>query len=288
VLLNFLADNPNDVLLLWIEDYVYPKPLTDALVASGLAAYAHTYDRASPATLGEMIDRNERLLIMHDFRGMDVCLRDSPVNPMCEAPAWYHDNNLFLYQTSWKNLEIEDFDCGFDPQETIAPLTQINHYLYTEDAAKMLSDDWYAGTGVNSWEVMQPRLQRCWRQLAARFGYDFSFPNIVVVNFYELGDPMAVVDWLNTQRGQGLPPEGAAYDQPQPPLVVTSPPPPVVTSSPAAAAAPSPEVSAASTEPTSFAPAMRRAPPLVAIAATVCVVAALAAGLAAIEERQRY
>ena len=72
-------------------------------------------------------------------------------------------------------------------------------------AAKLLSDDWYAGTGVNSWEVMQPRLQRCWRQLAARFGYDFSFPNIVVVNYYELGDPMAVVDWLNTQRGQVTP-----------------------------------------------------------------------------------
>ena len=93
---------------------------------------------------------------------------------------------------------------------------------------------------------------------------------------------------LERWRAQGLPPEGAVYTQPQPPLVVTSPPPPVVTSSPPAAAAPSPEVSAASTEPTSFAPAVRRAPPLVAIAATVCVVAALAAGLAAIEERQRY
>ena len=51
-LLTFLADNPNEVLLLYIEDYVWPKPLTDALVATGLAAYAHTYDRANPATLG--------------------------------------------------------------------------------------------------------------------------------------------------------------------------------------------------------------------------------------------
>jgi hypothetical protein len=83
---------------------------------------------------------------------------------------------------------------------------------------KLISDDWYAETGVNEWATMQPRMQSCWEQLAARWGVD-SFPNIVMVNYYEQGDPLAVVDWLNTQRALGLPPAGAVFDMPQPPPV---------------------------------------------------------------------
>ena len=95
---------------------------------------------------------------------------------------------------------------------------------------KLISDDWYAETGVNEWATMQPRMQSCWEQLAARWGVD-SFPNIVMVNYYEQGDPLAVVDWLNTQRALGLPPAGAVFDMPQPPPVPPTmpfpPPPPV-------------------------------------------------------------
>jgi hypothetical protein len=66
----------------------------------------------------------------------------------------------------------------------------------------LISDEWYAGTGVNSWEIMQSRMLQCWRQLAAQLRHSSGFPNLVVVNYYEQGDTMAVVDWLNTQFGQ--------------------------------------------------------------------------------------
>jgi hypothetical protein len=51
-LLDFLADNPHEVLILYIEDRVLPWPLAEALVATGLVAHAHVFNSTHPATLG--------------------------------------------------------------------------------------------------------------------------------------------------------------------------------------------------------------------------------------------
>ena len=62
---DFLVQNPNEVLVLVIEDYVTPQDLAAAFAESGLDGFV--YQRAAHApwpTLREMIDTRERVLVL--------------------------------------------------------------------------------------------------------------------------------------------------------------------------------------------------------------------------------
>jgi hypothetical protein len=81
-----------------------------------------------------MIDRNERVLIMHEWRSRTECggRRDASVDPQCESPAWYHEVDFLVHQTRWDVFEVDDFECDVGDNR-YQPLVEVNHYLTAED-----------------------------------------------------------------------------------------------------------------------------------------------------------
>jgi hypothetical protein len=81
-----------------------------------------------------MIDRGERLLILHQFEYNRDCT--DPANAdnatllaLCETPAWFHERQAFLKETRFENYELDDFTCDRFSTEDDRPLTLVNHFL---------------------------------------------------------------------------------------------------------------------------------------------------------------
>jgi hypothetical protein len=173
----WLDDNPNEVIIIFIGDYVSPRDTEDAFTESGLVDKVFTHTPGAPwPTLGEMIDLDQRVLVLSEHAG------NAP------KPDWYNDGFSIVQDTPYTfdsaaQLQ-DDASCMSNRGTAGAPVFMINHWLTQQtpsqsDAAKL-----------NSYDVLMARVQRC-RQLRG------LFPNIVAVDFAEKGDLFRVVDALN-------------------------------------------------------------------------------------------
>jgi hypothetical protein len=76
----FLDDNPDEVVTLIIQDAISPAETADAFRGAGLDGYLHEHEVDTPwATLGELIDRGERLVVFAEDEG--------------PPPTWYHQRS---------------------------------------------------------------------------------------------------------------------------------------------------------------------------------------------------
>ncbi len=170
----FLDNNPNEVITIILECYVTANDIEDEITQSGLSNYLYTHNTVWP-TLQNMIDNDNRLVIFSD------------VDDASSSQDWYHYVWEYAVETHYSVGNINDFTCDFNRGDPLNDLFIFNHFvtdatlgygLYTE------SND------VNANPFFINRALECQNQTN-------KFPNFVTVDYYELGDGLAVVDQLN-------------------------------------------------------------------------------------------
>lgn len=168
---SFLEANPREVLVVFVEDHVPADSVAEAFVEAGLEPYAFTH-RIGDAwpTLGEMIASGKRLLVMAERDG--------------GGPDWYHPGFELTQETHYSFKTDADFDCEPNRGRAGSPLFQLNHWI--EKVTPSPGD----AARVNRYPFLLERALAC----QARREH---IPNLVAVNFYELGDTLRVVDVLN-------------------------------------------------------------------------------------------
>jgi hypothetical protein len=168
----FLDCHPDEVLTIIFESYVPESAIEQGFVDSGLIRYvrAQPIDTAWP-TLRELIAADERLVV---FTADDA--RTLP---------WH----LYTYDYAWENpYHAEapaELSCAEDRGSRARSLWVFNHFLTAPtarpDLAEMINHDPFFGDRVD----------------ACRADAGGDLPNFVTVDFYEIGDGLAVVDRLN-------------------------------------------------------------------------------------------
>jgi len=171
---DFLAHNPNEVFTIIFEDYVSEEDAVVLLEASRLAelVYAHTPGQPWP-TLGDMIDRDERVVIM----------AQSGRPP----PAWYHNAWAIMWDTPYSFGSVDDFVCSANRGSIGHSLFLVNHWVLAPAAHPSHAEI------ANQRAVLLDRVADChseWGRL----------PTFIAVDFYDIGELFEVVDDLN-QRG---------------------------------------------------------------------------------------
>ncbi len=176
----FLDKNPDEFVVVFIQDETTPQDTAAVFDRTGLTRYAYTHERDQPfPDLRELIASDERLLVMaeSDARG---------------GPPWYHNGFELTQETPYTFHSLEDLEppasCRHNRGSPNDPLFLLNHWIERVNPSPGLA------AKVNEPGSTCPPRRRC----AAERGL---LPNIVAVDFYDEGDLLGAVDILN-----GLPP----------------------------------------------------------------------------------
>lgn len=182
----WLDDHPDQVIVIVIENAAPRADEAAALEASGLAGRAWP-TRFAPGdalpTLREMIDAGKTALIMHETPGGD-------------GPAWYQPAYDITQETpyAFPSLEVlrSEASCVPNRGPKTAPLFLLNHWLDKQPVQVGQSEQ------TNTRDVLLARARLCQRVRG-------RLPNLVAINFVEVGDAYAVVDDLNGIRDAPVP-----------------------------------------------------------------------------------
>jgi hypothetical protein len=180
---DFLAANPNEVLVIVIEDYVEPDEIAAAAERTGVLDYIYEGQLGDPLpTLGEMVEANARVVMLaeNDAGGGSI--------------TWYHEAyDELLQETPFRFTrppELTDparlpASCAPNRGPDSAPLFLINHWIDTSPAPKPSN-----AAKVNARAALLERVRECERirDLGA---------NLIAVDFYREGDVFGVVEELN-------------------------------------------------------------------------------------------
>ena len=172
-IVTFLRDNPHEVITLIFESYITPAALDDALNASGVSPLAYTHSRGDPwPTLDQLVTWDRRIVLLSDVRA------DPTAYPE-QLYVWDH-----AFETHYSAETPEDLDCTPNRGDPNHPLFILNHFLTAPLALQHLAEQ------INFNPSFLERARRCWRESGRR-------PHFVTVDFYEIGDVVAVVEALN-------------------------------------------------------------------------------------------
>ena len=168
----FLDENPNEVVTLILETYsVTPKMLARAFAESGLLKYAYAHTPGTPwPTLGEMVRTGQRLVVFYDRNN--------------DGYPWLHPMWESLWDTPWNVSRIKDFTCAPGRGRPENDLFVLNHFILNPLPTPGTAE------AANSADVLMERALACWDASG-------HIPNFVTVDYYELGDVIAVADALN-------------------------------------------------------------------------------------------
>jgi hypothetical protein len=172
----FLDENPDEFVILFIQDAVPPPETAEAFESAGLTRYVHSHRRNVPwPQLRELIAADERLLVLVEERGG-------------EGPPWYHDGFELTQETPYVFHSLEELaaprSCRPNRGSPNSPLFLINHWIERVNPSPGLS------AAVNARGVIVRRARRCARRRSL-------VPNILAVDFYDEGGVLEAAEVLN-------------------------------------------------------------------------------------------
>jgi len=170
----FLDNNPNEIVTIILESYVTANDIEDEIDQSGLSNHVYTHNAIWP-TLQNMIDNDNRLVIFSD------------VDDASSSQSWYHYLWQYAVETHYSVSNINDFTCDFNRGDSANDLFIFNHFVTDANLGYGLYNE---SNDVNTNPFFINRVMACQTQTN-------KLPNFVTVDFYELGDGVAVVDQLN-------------------------------------------------------------------------------------------
>jgi len=172
----FLDNNPNEVVTIILECYVTANDIEDEINQSGLSSYLYTHNNSTGwPTLQNMIDIDSRLVIFTD------------VDDASSSQNWYHYVWDYGVETHYSVGSINDFTCDFNRGDPSNDLFIFNHFVTDGNLGYGLYTE---SNDVNANPFFINRALDCQSQTN-------KFPNFLTVDYYELGDGLAVVDQLN-------------------------------------------------------------------------------------------
>lgn len=174
---DFLDRGPDEVVVLFIEDYVPPEEIERAVVESGLIELVYTPRRDRPLpTLREMIAADKRVLVMAEDEDGG------------ESVPWYVDGFQYAQETPYTFESVDELEAeaSCDPNRggSDNPLFQLNHWIEKMPRSPKTAAE------VNSYGVLLERARRCARERNL-------LPNLIGVDFWEHGDLFEVARKLN-------------------------------------------------------------------------------------------
>jgi hypothetical protein len=182
---DFLATHPGEVVTLLFESYASAADVAAAFAEAGLLDRVYVHAGGAWPTLGEMIGRGERLVVLTDDRLSDADLARFP---------WYHYLwDSLAFETPFSLTPEEFFDSGFSCEELRGEpendLFILNHFLTRTighpSFAELVNFDPDFGERARECEAFHGRI-----------------PNFVTVDYYEIGDVFDVVAALNGLRSR--------------------------------------------------------------------------------------
>jgi hypothetical protein len=170
---SFLERNPEEVLLIDIEDYTAPAETAALIESSGLGRYVYKGPAGPPwPTLGEMVDSGGRVLVVAEHRTSG-------------APSWYRRAYSLFQETPFDFKAPAEMSCRPNRGSQKNSLFLINNWISTDPTPKPSN-----AAVVNAHDFLLGRARRCQRERG-------RFPNVLNVDFYGRGDAAAVVARLN-------------------------------------------------------------------------------------------
>lgn len=168
---SFLAEHPEQVLIVIVEDYVPPATIERAFAQAGLERYVVTLNRHEPLpTLGELIDRDRRLVVFAEKDG--------------GTPAWYMPAFSFIQDTPLGAVRPDQLSCERYRGEADSPLLLINYWIPPFPPSPALN------AGIGHAAFLRGRVKRCLEKRGFRGA-------IVAVDFYQRTSVVAVARELN-------------------------------------------------------------------------------------------
>jgi len=175
---NFIRGNPEEVLVMVIEDYAPPETIAADFEKTGLAQYVYRGPMAQPLpTLRSLIEAGTPLIVFLESGAPGV-------------PWLYPAFDGAIMETPYTFHAPDQFSCKDNRGGSKALLFQINHWIESTPAPKPSN-----AAIVNSYDFLLDRARKCMKQRK-------HLPNIIAVDFYKVGDLLGVVRTLN---GLGAP-----------------------------------------------------------------------------------
>ncbi len=173
---DFLLANPGEVVIVSIEDATQPADTTAEIEKAGLGGFLYRGPNGPPwPTLRELIDSNQRLVVMAERDGGD--------------PEWYRRQFAVTQETPFSFSRPEQLErpSSCDPNRGLAnaQFFLLNHWVDTSPAPRPTN-----AKIVNKRQFLLDRIEMCEQIRGLR-------PNIIAVDFYREGDVLGVVDELN-------------------------------------------------------------------------------------------
>lgn len=174
---DFLFTHPAAVISIIFENGGSNTQLEKAIDSSGLNTLTYTYTGGTWPSLQTMVDNNQRLVLFVE--------RDRQPRASYLMHAW---SNIF--DTEYTFQTTAEFNCTINRGGSgNKELYLINHWLSTG----LGLPDKSLATQANSRAIVSSRMQEC-------SSTNSHFPNYLGVDFFEIGDALAVVDSINGIR----------------------------------------------------------------------------------------
>jgi hypothetical protein len=171
---DFMIANPGEVVIIVVEDYIPPEDVARAFEDAGLRDLVYTGELTAPRggpTLRDLIDLGQRLVVFIES--------GKPGVPWLR-PAWES-----MQETPYTFHKPADFSCRANRGPASAPFFQINNWIETTPAPRPSNAEI-----VNAYDALLARARECRAQRR-------RLPNILAVDFYDVGDLFRVVRTLN-------------------------------------------------------------------------------------------
>jgi len=169
---DFLVENAGEVVVVVVEDYVPPEELAHAFEEAGLLRFVYVGALSGPLpTLRRLIEWDQRLVVFIESGRPGV--------------VWLHPTKGMFQETPYSFHRRQDFSCRPNRGGTEGALFLINHWIETTPAPRPTNAD-----TVNAYPFLLRRARTC----AAERDH---LPNIISVDFYDVGDVVRVARTLN-------------------------------------------------------------------------------------------
>jgi len=174
---DFLVANPGEVVMIVVEDYIEPADLAALFSDAGLERLALTTDPKGPwPTLRQLVDRDQRLIVFTE-------------SGKGGAP-WLLPAFDAFQETPYSFKTPADFSCRPNRGGTAGSLFQINHWIETTPAPRPTNAEI-----VNAYDFLLRRARGCQQERR-------HVPNVIAVDFYNIGDVVEVARTLNEGSGR--------------------------------------------------------------------------------------
>lgn len=169
---DFLIENPDEVVIMIVEDYVTPSDLAAAFDRAKLTPLVYHGPAGPPwPTLGELTARGERLVMFIESGRPGV--------------SWLHPAFESFQETPYSFHSVAEMSCAPNRGGTSGSLFLLNNWIETTPAPRPSN-----AAIVNAHDALLRRARACQAQR-------HHLPNIIAVDFYGTGDVIGVARELN-------------------------------------------------------------------------------------------